>query len=492
MHGEHASEYVSEREPMVGADGELDEGSAAIVDVDLSVEAANEVQRRPSAAHKNRCRRRGGVCCCCCLLTIGLAGVIMKALWDALPETSPVRLWPRQFAGSQLFNTLLQPSATAHKGRDYFATQLPLMEASARSFDCLDYWCKNLSVPSVHTDWYTLLTHRYDSMLAKLRADPRADDFRMEKDKCDMYDWFELNGFRAMRVIYRWSARGEWGTTPSTEDAVIRDLLDNRTGHEFPMFMKMCHITQGWQHATRLLKSRASVVANRAELEGWVSQLWRAHANDWERPWAAAHNALTDTLGPGVMVQELYSGHFVANLDPAAELDGAVVEMKVYVIWGHAYMGSIHDIILLRDGTMEQYVGYLSMLHGHRPAKNLRWVATEGHLERAFFMAETAAMVAGMDMIRMDFFVRKGDPAGIAFNENSISSARSPIYHHHFDYMSYAWARGHIERWYRPFNAGGKRTYELSMHDDVHPNRQRIRDKLATNQALAEEVGLHI
>jgi hypothetical protein len=514
---ERATEYVSERKPMVTADGEaadlgddleIDRTRAAVDCAIQRLRQSNDELLGRSMRTKGQCCRRCCCCCCCLLLLLALAGAIIKALLDhegplALPEKSPVRLWPRLIASSQLFNLVLQPSATSRKGREYFEQQLPLLEASARSFDCLDYWCKNLTVPSMEAnwlpglqkyEWYSLLTYRYDMMLEKMRADPRADDFRMEKNKCDMYDWYALNGFRAMRVIYRWSARGEWGTSPASgAQQVVTDLLENRTGHDFPMYLKMCHLTQGWQRATRRLKSREELEANRAEVEDWIGKLWAVHPDDWERPWAAAHNMLTDTLSPGALVQELYPGNFVGNYDPAAEEVGAVVELKTYVIWGHAYMGSIHDILLLRDGTMEDYHDqWLSMLHGHVSSKVLQWVVTEGHLERAFFMAETAALVAGMDMVRMDFFLRKGDPAGIVFNEDSISSARSPIYHHHFDHMSYAWARGHVERWYRPFDAGGKRTYELSLHNEVVPNKQRIRLKLASNAALAEEVGLHM
>jgi hypothetical protein len=58
---------------------------------------------------------------------------------------------------------------------------------------------------------YSLITKRYENMLRHMRADPRADDFRMEKNKCDMYDWFELNGYRTMKTVYRWSSTARCG-----------------------------------------------------------------------------------------------------------------------------------------------------------------------------------------------------------------------------------------------------------------------------------------
>ena len=283
-----------ESEPMVGRRIDVDEAE----EPDASLPRVSKPARQPRC-----CRRISSSCCILLLWGPVVAYALVQTWWAALPTTSPIRVWPRQFAASSLFNTLLQPSDTRRRSREYFAAQLPLIEESARRFQCLDYWCKNLAVPSIDTTWYELITHRYINMAAKLRANPRADDFRFEKNKCDMYDWFELNGFSTMRTIFRWSSHGEWGTTPVTQDAVVSDLLQNKTGHAFPMFLKTCHITQGWAHSTKLLRSYSSVVAHREELEEWVASLWGMHADDWERPWAKEHNQLTDTLHAGSMVQ---------------------------------------------------------------------------------------------------------------------------------------------------------------------------------------------
>jgi hypothetical protein len=120
----------------------------------------------------------------------------------------------------------------------------------------------------------------------------------------------------------------------------VKDLLANKMKHAFPLFLKTCHITQGWMHSTRLLKSAEAVAQDRPELEAWVKRMcercrrsnnstpfhscgecpeytrsrrcelfvccrWDAHADDWERPWAVPHNAMTDTLNAGSMLQEL-------------------------------------------------------------------------------------------------------------------------------------------------------------------------------------------
>ena len=351
---------------------------------------------------------------------------------------------PRAFYASDMWDSMLQPTATKEKARAYYEQQLAYVGKSAMDFECLDYWCQNLSVPAVERPFYDLVTSRYDNMLAKYRADSSADDFRFEKNKCEMYNWFERNAFRHAPIMRMWSAEGQWDTAVATKDSVVADLLDDPTlADAFPLFLKACHITQGWEHSVKYLRSRAWLEENRSEVEEWMGLLWDKKANDWARQWVVPHNALTETLVQSALVQSLYPGHFVFELgyegDPAvADVNGTVIEVKVHTVWGRAYMATSHNIVFLRDGSIETYDGFwrATIGHGHVDSPWLRWVVSEGHLDRAWVMAETAALTVGMDMVRLDFFMRKGEPDAVAYNENSISSARDPKYRHHYDYMS--------------------------------------------------------
>ena len=71
-----------------------------------------------------------------------------------------------------------------------------------------------------------------------------------------------------------------------------------------------------------------------------------------------------------------------------------------------------------------------------------KWIITEGHLEQACHIAESAAKAAGIDAMRIDVFLKKGNPAAAQINENSLSSAAD--YQWHSPYLAKAWQEGHL------------------------------------------------
>ena len=236
---------------------------------------------------------------------------------------------------------------------------------------------------------------------------------------------------------------------------------------------------------------------HRAEVEAWLGTKWETRANDWARQWVVPHNAVTNTLVPSLMVQAPFPGNLVESFgdgDPAvADADGTVVELDVHVVWGRAYMAVSHNMVFLRDGSVEIYAGVWKgvLRHAHAESEWLEWVVSEGHLERAWLVSEAAALSLGMDDIRFDLFVSKGRPDDLIFNKNSISSSRDPKMRHHYDFMAQAWAKGHVDRWFKHYKQpDGKRTYELSRFESPFPNEQRLQQHLADNEMLARKVGL--
>ena len=153
-------------------------------------------------------------------------------------------LLPRAMYASTAYNSLMQPSATRRKAQAYFESQLPLVEASARQFECLDYWCRDLRVRREETSFYDMVSLRFDMMDAKQREDPRADDFRLEKSKCEMNRWLAANRLPRHRTYRMWSADGQWGEGEATATTVVDDILANRTGGACPMVIEFCHLTQ--------------------------------------------------------------------------------------------------------------------------------------------------------------------------------------------------------------------------------------------------------
>jgi len=408
-------------------------------------------------------------------------------------------LVPRAMYASTFYNSLMQPSATRRKAQEYFESQLPLVEASAREFECLEYWCRDLRVMEVETPFYDMVNLRFDMMHAKQLADPRADDFRFEKNKCEMNRWLARNRLPRHRTHHMWSANGQWGGGEATKQTVVDDILANRTGGTCPMVIEFCHLTQWDQRKGAVVDvwSPEWLQEHRSEVEAWLGKKWATRANDWARQWVVPHNAVTNTLVPSLMVQAPFPGTLIesfGNGDPAvADADDTVVELDVHVIWGRAYMAVCHNMVFLRDGSIEIYAGLWRgvLQHAHVESEWLTWVVSEGHLERAWLVAEAAALSLGMDDIRFDLYMSKGRPDDIIFNKNSISSSRDPKLRHHYDLMAQAWAKGHVDRWFKHYTQpDGKRTYELSRFEPPFPNEQRLQQYLADHEELARKVGL--
>lgn len=94
------------------------------------------------------------------------------------------------------------------------------------------------------------------TFLQEVRKDPRKDGFKVEKDKCLMSDWIASNGMPLPRIV------GPWRTEAATV-AVLRKIADGKMPDKeaplrYPVFLKACHITQGIQHGTHMVKSEVS------------------------------------------------------------------------------------------------------------------------------------------------------------------------------------------------------------------------------------------
>jgi hypothetical protein len=219
-----------------------------------------------------RCRRRNLCCAAACVFAL-------FALGGSVVGSDP-RMWRRHAAESDALGLILwlvssQNRATLAHNREYFEAQRPLVEASARDFELLEYW-SDMRVGSAQTDWRARDTHaprvssrlaapaasprrypmiglRFDMMVRSLRKDPRNDDFRVEKDKCECYRFIELNKLPIMPIIRRWT--GEPAGCKAGErcphlaadrvyDGLRAALGDPTSAITFPSFLKTCHLTQ--------------------------------------------------------------------------------------------------------------------------------------------------------------------------------------------------------------------------------------------------------
>ena len=123
----------------------------------------------------------------------------------------------------------------------------------------------------------------------------------------------------------------------------------------------------------------------------------------------------------------------------------------------------------------------------------LRWIVQEGHLPYVWTLAETAAAAMGADQIRIDIFVRRGDPSAVAVNEISLHSG-APM-HFHAEFAAKLWAEFHGDGQHMPYAAGdawraktpGTALYELGIRRGSEvaaaaatsvPNEQAVRQGL--------------
>ena len=181
-----------------------------------------------------------------------------------------------------------------------------------------------------------------------------------------------------------------------------------------------------------------------------------------------AHNTLTNTIEPGLLLQAAFPSSHDDYEDRSR-----VIELKVYTVWGRALMASHHEFLYFRDGTVDAYIPPSSTWHASRPARHNLWIRDEGHLDRLWPVAEGVAALMGIDQLRLDFFIHRGS-SRFVINENSLSSARSPVQPYAYRYMSHLWAEGHKLKWYKGTFATPKRTYELSVHEPPYPNKARV------------------
>mmetsp|Transcript_1502 Transcript_1502/g.2062 ORF Transcript_1502/g.2062 Transcript_1502/m.2062 type:complete len:480 (-) Transcript_1502:137-1576(-) len=392
-------------------------------------------------------------------IILGRRGFIVKRVTNINRQISQTQFYLH-------FWTYVSPGAYASwlKAKQYYESQRPMFEKAASSFEVHPYWLRT-EIDRVDAGWYEMISLRAKAM-ADMFDESGRDDFKIEKDKCEMYRFFTRNKFRTATIFGYWD----------DYEKFTRDLFADKAipaNATWPVFFKCCHLTQGSSESTRMLKSKDWVHKNEKEMTAFIKEKWIYRADDWERPWAKHMNKLTDSLIPGIMVQ----GPFSTSWEDMSR-EPKVVELKVETFWGRAYLASANfgrDTIILRDGSIEVYpTWWQNKVNAHTESPYNTWIREEGHLERVWKLAETAAKIMGIDQVRIDIFIKKGDPDAITINENSISSGMG--YRSHFEFMPKIWAEGHVEKWYKEYKGPAKDTpvYELSYPDKKCPNYNQI------------------
>ena len=388
--------------------------------------------------------------------------------------------------------------------RRYYVEQRPLVLASARRMRLAWYWAQatplvaelettaalggavpeswhvyaeghpywNIRNPPGMVDRYSYVVNaRMQAMRRIFERHPARDDFKIEKDKCAMVGFFAHNGIPIPPLLGVWRGR----------DAPLPDELAHcNASTPMPLFVKACHITQGFLKSVRMVKSCAELPEARA----WMGRMFGVVATDPERMWAAAADVLTATLVPGFMLQGSagLSPDYVqgsrqrgALRGPAASYESGeeprlqAFELKAEVVWGRAYLAEL----VLAEGGMQLF--YLRGAeegdaevhdpHNLEGPRRWGWIRAEGHLACVWRLVERVARLAAIDQMRVDVFVAKGRPDGCLVNENSLSSG-SGIWPHRF-YVAQLWAEGHEEGLSTPFGNASSTVAYLQTDADL-------------------------
>eukprot|EP00471_Norrisiella_sphaerica_P014086 CAMPEP_0184503846 /NCGR_PEP_ID=MMETSP0113_2-20130426/52130_1 /TAXON_ID=91329 /ORGANISM="Norrisiella sphaerica, Strain BC52" /LENGTH=490 /DNA_ID=CAMNT_0026893411 /DNA_START=117 /DNA_END=1589 /DNA_ORIENTATION=+ len=324
----------------------------------------------------------------------------------------------------------------------YFVAQKALFEESMDGFPLHKHY-SNLKLPET-ISFHDMIKARGE-LLASNYKNKKWQDFRIEKDKCAMFEFLKYNGLPHVDWIDMFQRESDFSDMMSQ----MRRLVRNES--EFPIFIKSCHITTGAAKSVRKISDATALSdENWLEIEHWAAKMWNYRSNDWERIWAAPFNFLCSRLEPGFMVQKPW----MVGRQEFPE------EIKVEVIWGRAYLAFVStgkcggDTLILRDGSVMRYTDSLkqNILHEGKPDECYQWIVDEGHLPRVWFMAEAAARLMGIDAIRIDVFILRGNPMASVINEDSLSSGAE--YRWHFPHMADLWAQGHREKRYKLVDPG--------------------------------------
>ncbi|KAL3916553.1 MAG: hypothetical protein SGPRY_006771 [Prymnesium sp.] len=452
---------------------------------------------RPSPFGPSRPRRSSPLCCL--LLTL-LCGALLYA---ALPPLSPVPLLdgrPGGAAAAYLAEDIGEgalrlarslgltklATSTCQNGNQlphllralsaeraaqwaaakaYYSRQRAHVLKSATEMEIHPYW-RGVSNRSRGLSFESLVGESAEDMAAQLASDGR-EDFKIEKDKCAMYEWLAGQCLPIVPPLAVWR--------DSAHEAALGVEARLGSAGPWPLFLKMCHLTQGPEDSVRQLPSPKWTRERLGAVDTFLSSKWNHKAHDADRFLAPQMDRLTTTLSPGAMLQPGYS---------------RPVELKVLVLWGRAYvaylMGSISGV-LTREGMFErgcraccvQQIGLPAPLES---VEELSWIKREAQLPRIWLLAETAAAAMGASQVRIDIFIRRGSPSELTINEISLHSG-APL-HFHAEFAALLWT--HAAR-HRPYPAerawrervAGSALHELKLFSSWVPNQLSLLRGLA-------------
>jgi hypothetical protein len=184
-------------------------------------------------------------------------------------------MFPLHFELLQSFTRMPIPNYSARK---YYAEQKEFFAAAAREFELHPYWAD--TELSEQPELRNQLHERVKSMLRQLRSDKRRDDYRVEKDRCAMYEFLSANSIPFPPLLGEWHDR----------EKLLADLRSGAAiaeAKDWPIFLKACHLTQHSSSGTKSIVSKKAFETSLDGIVGFVDSKWqRGHTRARHAPQA--------------------------------------------------------------------------------------------------------------------------------------------------------------------------------------------------------------
>jgi len=328
--------------------------------------------------------------------------------------------WPWHFYILQAFSKMF--AAHNPRAQQYYDSVAEDFTREASKFQLHPYFMHNnfKQNGSFHDCIHARLKH----FAQELRLSNR-DSFKIEKDKCTMYKFFQLNELPHCEIL------GTWYDLGSTIN-----YMNSLKAKDLPVFIKSCHLTQGSMQGTQFVDSKTKA----KKMKSWVMQKWNVRANDFDRVWKHEGNLLTDSLKPGFLAQRPFEQKgFIPKVQGRYSV--GILEFRVEVFFGKAYLAIVDGIfIFLPNGEVEDYSTLASYVTGNPSdgRNKFAWIFSWNYMDCVWKLAEQTAKLMQIDALRVDIFLDRSHPQQCKLNEISLSSGM--VYHGHEEYMAKAWS----------------------------------------------------
>jgi len=337
----------------------------------------------------------------------------------------------------------------------YHASQLPLVLRSAAKHRVHPYflgWAEHVHGKGLGD----LIKTRLGHWGIRQRME-NLDDFRVEKSKCDMLNFFARNRLPTPRVLGQYSTPHEAvgalgslrGCDGCSDAAAAAAAGSSPNVSSWPIFVKACHLTQGEARSVRKISTADELSAKAGMLPAlgcWLRHTYATRADDRSRPWTRESNELTDVVAPGFVLQSAVPSW--SNPETGKPL---VLELKVEVFYGRAYLAienRFWTLFVRGGGGGEAAAPACLSQHGHlssgRYTAGGLWWLIKDSLECAWALAEQTARAMGADGVRIDIFLVP-DSSGCVLNELSLSSAMR--YDKHEPFIASLWTLPEARRY---------------------------------------------